>query len=412
MPYITREDGERFVIPSYRDVLSAKKDALLKREITLLSSTHGEYIALQRKNISQYEIAFSNEAGYLLGETVWHYFKRPQDLIYCEAIPNTSEAILIIVKSGSVYLDGSFPIESISEELLVFRTQQSHFEIYIYGDVPISEKPEGDKFALDSSSVKSFTILEKPAFPQLPLVKAFQLQLVEAVLRAQGIGVFPVKKALAAVVILLFLWIAWGYFSAEETVIQPIKLIGRSNPQQAYMNALTTPDPATEIRWVTGVTSSLFTIEGWYPSAITYMNGLLNASMKSTGTRTDILFAWAARNKVQVIAQSDGFHLIMQRQFLNRVPPTTIYDINKIIGQITDKISYIVPGNNLRLGKYLDSGTYKEVALGIDFSQTTVTTLDLIGQQLKYLPLTLTSIKLTYDKITLSGSFELKAYGI
>src|SRR3990167_1150336 len=102
MAYITREDGERFVIPSYRDVLSAKKPSLLKKEVLLLSSNYGEYVALQRKNIQQYEAAFSPDPGYLLGETVWHYFKRPIDLIYCEAIPNTNHAILVIVKGGSV----------------------------------------------------------------------------------------------------------------------------------------------------------------------------------------------------------------------------------------------------------------------------------------------------------------------
>src|SRR5690348_12369046 len=101
MPYITREDGERFIIPSYRDVLSAQKPGLLKKEILLLSETYGQYITLQKKSSTQYEVTFSHEPGVLLGETIWHYFKRPSDLIYCEAIPNTAEAILVIVKSGS-----------------------------------------------------------------------------------------------------------------------------------------------------------------------------------------------------------------------------------------------------------------------------------------------------------------------
>src|SRR3990167_80168 len=138
MPYITREDGERFIIPSYRDVLSVKKQSLLRREVLLLASNYGEYATLQRKNADQYEVAFSPDPGYLLGETVWHYFKRPRDLIYCEAIPNTAEAILVIVKGGSVYLEGSFPIDTIPEELVIFQTQQNNFEIYIHGNVPIS----------------------------------------------------------------------------------------------------------------------------------------------------------------------------------------------------------------------------------------------------------------------------------
>src|SRR5579862_3627590 len=158
MPYITREDGERFIIPTYRDVLSAKKPSLLKKEILLLAANYGEYITLQKKGNFQYEVAFSPEAGNLLGETVWHFFKRPRDLIYCEEIPNTTDVILVIVKSGSVYLDGSFPADSVPEELIVFQTQQNNFEIYTYGDVPISETAEPGKFAFDTTSVKSFKV--------------------------------------------------------------------------------------------------------------------------------------------------------------------------------------------------------------------------------------------------------------
>src|SRR5688572_11892417 len=105
MPYITREDGEHFVIPSYRDVLVVKQKNQLKKEILLLSQSYGEYITLQKKGGNQYEVAFSPDTGYLLGESIWYHFKRPVDLIYCEAIPNTTEAILVIVKSSSVYLD-------------------------------------------------------------------------------------------------------------------------------------------------------------------------------------------------------------------------------------------------------------------------------------------------------------------
>src|SRR5689334_4634429 len=202
MPYITREDGERFVIPSYRDVLTANQTNQLKREIKLLSQSYGEYITLQKKSATQYEVAFSTDTGYLLGESIWHHFKKPADMIYCEAIPNTTEAILVIVKSGSVYLDGSFPLDSIPEELIIFLTQQNHFQIYTYGDVPITETPESGKFSFEASSVKSFTILDKPVFPTLNLLKIYQLRLVDQVLKAQGIGVFPTRQLVSVIVVL------------------------------------------------------------------------------------------------------------------------------------------------------------------------------------------------------------------
>jgi len=205
MAFITREDGVHFVIPSYRDVLVAKKSAV-QSEVMALSQNYGEYITMQRKGPEQYEVAFSPDTGYLLGETVWHYFNRPMDMIYCEAIPNTTEAILVIVKSGSVYLDGSFPKESIPEELVIFLTQQNNFEIYVYGDVPISEKPEEGKFSFEAASVKSFKKLDEPAFKNLPLLKAYNFQLVDIVIKEQGIGVFPVKEVVIGAIGLVIGW--------------------------------------------------------------------------------------------------------------------------------------------------------------------------------------------------------------
>src|SRR5580704_2945671 len=137
MAYLTREDGERFVIPSYRDVISKRKNQL-KDDLLELSARYGEFITFQRRGLAQFEIAFSHDTGYLFGECVWSYFKRPVDLIYCEAIPETTEAYLVIVKEGGVYLDGIFPLDSIPEELVVFTTQKNSFEVYIYGEVSIS----------------------------------------------------------------------------------------------------------------------------------------------------------------------------------------------------------------------------------------------------------------------------------
>lgn len=100
MTYISREDGEHFVIPSYRDVLAGKQKNTLKSEIVSLSKSYGEFITLQRKTPTKYEVAFSTERGYLLGESIWHFFGQPLDMVYCEELPGTTDAILVIGKSG------------------------------------------------------------------------------------------------------------------------------------------------------------------------------------------------------------------------------------------------------------------------------------------------------------------------
>lgn len=410
MPYITREDGERFIIPSYRDVLSSKKPALLRREILLLSSSYGEYIALHRKNAEQYEVAFSQDPGYLLGESVWSYFKRPEDLVYCEAIPNTSEAILVIVKSGVVYLDGSFPLDGIPDELVIFRTQKNNFDIHIYGDVPISEHPEEGKFSFDELSVKSFHVLDKPIFPTLPIVKAFQLQLVNAALKDKGIGVFPLKQIVTAFVLIGLMWMAYSFITTHKKELPQI-VIRATNPYDAYLSALTSPDPAQQIRWVSSNIWLLSTIPGWYVDGIDFNGNLLRASVKSYGARTNLLFDWADQNHANVEIGTTGFAVTIQAGLANRSEPTTITNIDNVVSTMVDSLSYVLPGNNFQLSASINRGRYLERQIVISFENVSASTLDLIGQQFTNLPLVLVSLSASIADGTLSGKITLRALG-
>lgn len=411
MAYITREDGERFVIPSYRDVISAKKTSLLKREILLLASSYGEYITLQKKSSDQYEVAFSPDTGYLLGESIWHYFKRPMDLVYCEAIPNTQEAILVIVKSGSVYLDGSFPIDAIPDELLIFRTQKNQFEVYIHGDVPISQTPEEGKFSFDSSSVKSFSVLEKPVFPTLPTLRAFQLQLVDVVLSSQGIGVFPIKPILAGIVVLGLLWMAWMYLTTYKKEL-PRVIVGVVNPYQLYNTTLASPDPANEVRRVVLFTKLLYTMPGWSADGFTYQNGAIETYVHSRGARTNVLYYWAFHNRLEVIVKPDGYYLAFSEMLWKRPAPQTINRIQEVISTMVDRLSYVIPGDNLKVGAFTDRRVFLESDLTISFASITSDTLDLVGQQLKNLPLVMKGLTVKIDSEgLLSGTMVLTALG-
>ncbi len=411
MPYITREDGERFIIPSYRDTLSAKKQSLLKKEILLLSQDYGEYITLQRKNITQYEVAFSQEPGYLLGETVWHYFKRPFDLIYCEAIPNSSEAILVVVKSGSVYLDGSFPVDSIPEELVVFRTQQNQFDIYIQGDVPISKELEDGKFSLAASSVRSFNVLPDRIFPVLPTIKTFQLQLVETVLTNYGIGVFPIKKVLATIIFLGLLWMGYTYLSINRKELPSIPVILSSGPYDAYLSALTSPNPRDEMQSIARQIQMLYSIPGWYPVSMTYASGQLKALMMSPGVKTNLLFDWASQHHATVDLEKDGFYLVLMTNMFNRMPPAAISPMTQVVAVLLDRVANVISGNTISLDTITNKGRYQEVTLKVTFSDVSPATFALLGNQFAQLPLILSSVKISVESGNVSGTINLKALG-
>ncbi|MHB1221551.1 MAG: hypothetical protein ACYC0J_06120 [Gammaproteobacteria bacterium] len=408
MSYITREDGEHFVIPSYRDVLSSKRKSQLKKDILALSQSYGEYITLQQKNSLQYEVAFSPDTGYLLGESIWQYFKRPLDMIYCEAVPNSQEALLVIVKAGSVYLDGSFPLDSIPEELIIFLTQQNNFEIYTYGDVPLVEHPTDGKFAFEETAVKSFTVLDKPVFPDLPLLKIYQLQLVDTVLKAHGIGTLPLRPILTAVAFVVLAWFAWSHFTAPSTEeVQTVAV----DPYQPYYDALSMPSPAEQIEMAMDNLDSTFSIPGWQPVNIEYANGILTIAMQSIGSKVEMLFEWANQHKAEVLVKVDSINLMMNMRLNNRVAAKAIYPTREVVGALIDRIATVYPGNVLQLASINAKGGYSDIPMNIKIEQATPLVIRMIGNQLHGLPVVLQGMKMTVKDGQLTGSISIDVLG-
>ncbi len=411
MPHIAREDGEHFVIPAYRDTLSVKKDSLLKREAHLLAEQHGEFIALQRKNAEQYEIAFSNEAGYLLGESVWHYFQRPNDLIYCEALAGTTQAVLVVVTGGSVYLDGSFPIDSIADELVILRTQQQHhFDIYIYGDVPIAATLTADKFALDAAAINSFTVLDQPLFPVLPKYRQYRLDPVDVALASMGIGVLPIKKMVVIGAIIVALVGGWYYVTNRPP---PITYAELTNPYQAYLNTLAVPDAGQQLAAVNNRLAQLYTAPGWQPASVSFSSEsrIIQASMKSTGMRTHVLFAWATANNATVTILPEGLQVALPINVPIRTASNEIMPLQQVMATLIDNVSYVVPGNPVTLAAIRNRGNYSSADLTLNFSNMSPSSLDLLAKKLQGLPLVLSRVNITIREGVFSGNIILQALG-
>lgn len=408
MPYITREDGIHFVIPSYRDVLIAKKSAIAK-EVIALSQSYGEYITMQRKGLDQYEVAFSPDAGYSLGETVWYHFNRPVDMIYCEQIPNTTEAILVIVKGGSVYLDGSFPVESIPEELVIFLTQQNNFEIFVHGDVPISEKPTDGKFSFEPSSVKSFKVLDEPVFKNLPLLKAYNFQLVDVVLKEQGIGVFPVKQLVMVVGGLIAAWVLYSmiFGGKEEEVVEVAE-----NPYEGYVTSLASPAPDQVMSEYVKTVNLFLSAPGWSPATIVYKSNSVDSLMRSSGNDIETIFQWCKKNNLQVKIKAIGIVVSRNINLPSRQKPKQIYKMDEILASIIDNLAKVFPGNNVTLSEGTKGpGVFSSNKLTISVSSASPMVLTLIGEQLKGLPLNVSAISMAMTNESLNGTIDLEVLG-
>lgn len=412
MAYIVREDGVHFVVPSYRQVLTVKQKSQLKKEINILSQNYGNNITLQKRGTSYYEVAFSSDSGYLLGESIWHSFKKPLDFIYCEAQANGTEAILIIVKAGIVYLDGIFPLDSIPEELIIFLSQQNNFDIYIYGNVPISEKPEVGKFSFDEKSVRLFTVLTQPAFPTVPTLKIYQLQAVDVVLKSQGIGVFPLiplMSILGCGVLAFLIWEFWETFmAAPPPVVHEVK----QNPYQAYYDALRSPSPQAILAEIMYSINIFATLPGWKITQLKYSAGNVVATTLSIGGTMAELMRWGTLNHVNVNIEKQTITLSRMIMVKNRTDIPALNPVNYTIAALIDKIVRVYPGNNFELGDAKSQGANKVMPITVKYNGISQAMFSLISEQLIGLAVTLKTVTIQIGSdMSLTGDIVLDALG-
>jgi hypothetical protein len=131
----------------------------------------------------------------------------------------------------------------------------------------------------------------------------------------------------------------------------------------------------------------------------------------SRGMRTNVLNNWAKNNNVTVNISPSGYSLSKSLLIGTRLPPHSIYDLKEVISNLIDKISYVLPGNALKLNSITNKNKFSEALITIQFSEITPTMLALIGEQLKKLPLVLVSVSITVSNDMLSGNIQLKALG-
>ena len=410
MPYITRDDNEHFVIPSYRDVLTAKQKSVIKTDVTALSHSYGELITMQRKGPEEYEVAFSSDTGYLFGETVWHHFDKPQDMIFCETVPHTTEALLVIVKNGSVYLDGSFPIDSISEELVVFLTQQNDFEVFVNGDVPLSETPEDGKFSFDPDSIKAFTVLDEPVLNSLPLIKAYHFQALEVVLKEHGIGTLHILPIIAVGAII---GVGLLIYLVTLALEKPKELPMEKNPYKGYVDAIASPAPEKALHALVNQVRLIHTAPGWIVNSIKLSGTSTTASAVSAGANLSTLIAWCDQNKVKWTVDSRGMQLSLRSQIKSRPKPKQIYSSNEVMAILVDRLLSVNPGNRVKIGRSKSVGPYKNTQISVSLDKITPVLLSLVADQLVDLPLRLDKVQLTMKKGSpfIDGRVYITVYG-
>ncbi len=419
MPVLTRADGKQFAVYTYRETLSSKSTAILRREAMMLARENGQYARFFAIETGEVEAIFSRDPGYLLAETVWQHFGNPVDMVYCETLAGTDNALLVVIRGGNVYLDAELPVINLADELISLAVGDNRYEIYVHGDVPLAAVATDEKFAFEPIMVESFTELADPVFPTLELDESFKLLPIDdalAELRLPSTGI--AKNLVIFIFISIIGYIGWKILMPAKVVApivqQPIEaqVVTPQNPYAAYQAQLESPAPAAILLDIVNDIELLMTIPGWSSTSMTWADQKMTFTLQQNGGDAGLLLAWVKNHQVNFLVNGGHAELAFAMMTPNRATPTTIYNLRETVAQLYDDLSRIFPEHNsVAVGAMETKDNYKQVTLNITFSDVTLSVFTLLARELQNFPVILTNCTLTIDSGILSGTMQLEVLG-
>lgn len=406
MPILHREDGTQFVIQPYRELLTLTNVTLLKKELSVLAQSYGGNTRIFKQANGRYEAIFSRDTGYLLGETVWHQFGRPRDLLYCEALKEEKDQVLVVVvRDSMVYLDTKISASQLVEELAPLQKGEGFFAVYTYGDVPISKAPEAGKFSLSNDRVRSFTRLNSSVLKSLPKLSEFNLLPIELAVAELKLNqrTYMIGGVIAAIIILGAIWLWWPA-STENN---------EPNSFQQYVAALRTPDPAQQLKEFAKQIAFAYgnAPAGWIPTKATYNAGGAQFELHSLGSPTTGLLDWAAERGMRVRITSDGATLSLPSALSGRPEEDQIRNSQRALAAVIDRTMQVLPDKSVRVASTVQHELYGETSITLTLKDTSPEILVLLGRALSGLPITLSACTFTLRSGLLSGTIQLTLLG-
>jgi hypothetical protein len=387
-----------FLFQPYREALTVKTASLLRKEIQYLAQQHGQYCRLFKRKAGEIEAVFSLEPGYLLGETVWHYFDESPYLIYCEKLTDEKDdqnILLVVVRDGIIYLDAKFSAITLKEELKnLLVTDSQKYKVYTYGTVPY--KFEGVEFT---------KTLEKSIFDGLVWDSAFQLLPTFEALREQGLE-DRTRSSLAFVTIICLglLGTLWWYSSKPKTSVNV-------NPYEQYEMSLQTPTPESETTALVHGLQKINQIPGWNVVSVEYDGETGSAKLKSIGGAATQLLTMSQAMGMVVSFSSSGTYINFSTTLNHRPLPDKIASTEKTVALIMDRMTHVLPKKSVSVDQTITNRVFKEVALTISFNNVSPEVLQLIGSNLDDLPVNVKSITVNVKNGLLSGYFKISVVG-
>lgn len=415
MTQIIRHDDVEFVVLTYREMLTAAKAGILKREINLLATENGQYVkCFQREQ--GVEAVFSRDSGYLLAESVWDYLGQPDNLIYCEELPN-GNVVLVVIRGGVVFLDTDVNKRNLMAELMGLALGSTAYTIKLFGHLPIGD--DSSQFQFPTQNVQIQEHLESSVFLQLQPNEDYHLGTVKEAFASLGYTGIAIKKlGLAAVVLCILGLLGWWIFKPAPIEAPPPPPVAAGpeqpppDPYADFKQALMTPAPDILLQDLVNTLNDVYTIPGWTPQSLTLAGTSATVNLVKNGGNAGILLAWKRNNpNVQMNINSGQVVLTYGLQLTNRPTPEVIYKLPDLLVNFYDDLNAKLPNSTISVGPMTRHGVYQQSSIGISFSSQSPDSLMVLADLLKGLPAVLSTATMTASSGLISGQLTVDLIG-
>ena len=412
MSTLVRSDGTQFVMQAYRELLSAKKRSQMVQEIRLLAEQQGQYVRLFNRGQGQYEAIFSTDPGYLLGESIWHYFNEADNLIYCEALPDSAQILVVVVRSGAVYIDSQILASNLQSELLPLMTGDLQYRIITSGNVPLRKAESFGTFRFPRDLLASFEILDEPLFPRLPALMSLQLQPLPLALKSEHLNL-GLSTPTTLVLVMALIFGGWWLFTPQTDVtpLHGASLKKLSDPYFAYFQALSSPAPDQQLLEIRHKMNELYLLPGWRATQLSLQHQSYQIHLIPDGGEMRFLSQWANQRHYRFHLTQRHIELTANSALEARANPRLLYSSEQVVTRFVDQMNRLLHHPSVSLGASSRQGDVNEMKLTIHLDGASPDLLDLVSRQLKGLPMQLTSATINLHSGLMSGTIQLSVWG-
>ena len=413
MPTLMRSDGTQFVMQAHRELLSVTKKKQMVQVTQLLAEQRGEHVRLFRKGRSQYEAIFSKEPGCLFGESIWYYFNKPDNLIYCEALPDSAQVLLVVVRSGVVCMDMRILGSSLQSKLLPLMTGDIKYRIITSGSVPLRKAESFGMFRFPKDLVASFEKLEDLVFPRLPVLQSLQLQPLPRVLKSERLGfnLLTSTVIIAAVILVLGGWWLLTPKKIHTSSYQQILSTFPSSYTTTYTQILAKPTADKQLTDIIATINRLYVLPGWRMTTLSFDGQRYHINIISDGGDINLINQWAKQQHYQLHLTSEGAELVYKPQITPQRKQIALHASEKLVIRLVARIDKLLAYQAVSLGASQRQGDVRKTQLTIRLESVSPEVLDLVNRELKHLPLELTSVDIYLRSGLMNGTIQLSAWG-